>query len=84
MDAANLERGGLPAAVIGIQQLLDTVGRATAAAHDLSTDRFIAVTGDLHHALDYIPDDSPFWEECVRVIVPQVVASLTSVERNGA
>lgn len=78
MDAASLEAKGVPTAVIGIHQLLDTVGRATAAAHDLATDRFVAVPGDLHHALDYVPDDSPFWDECVEAILPVIVRGLVA------
>jgi hypothetical protein len=80
VDAASLEARGLPTAVIGIHQLLDTVGRATAAAHDLSVDRFVAMTGDLHHALDYVPDASPFWDDCVRAVLPMIVDALVAAE----
>jgi hypothetical protein len=68
--------------VIGIDQLLQTVGRATAAAHDLAVDRFVPMPGDLHHALDYVPDDSPFWAECVAAVLPMVVSAL--VDRGAA
>ena len=44
--------------VLGIPQLLETVGRATAAAMSASSVPFVAIPGDLHHALDYIPDES--------------------------
>jgi hypothetical protein len=71
-----LEAQGLPTAVIGIEQLLRTVGRATAAAHDLAVDRFVPMPGDLHHALDYVPDDSPFWQECVESVLPVIVQAL--------
>ena len=63
--------------MIGLPQLLDTVGRATAATHDLSPSRFVTVSGDLHHALDYIPEESEFWETCIRELIPQIERCLT-------
>lgn len=81
VDAAAFERRGIPAAVIGLAQLLDTVGRATAKALDMSDLQFVHVPGDLHHALDYIPDDSPFWVECVDAIVPLILNALTQTVR---
>lgn len=80
MDAASLERAGVATVVIGLPQLLATVGRATADAQNLPTSRFVSVTGDLHHALDYIPEESGFWDECIRDLVPQVVRGLTTRE----
>ena len=77
MDAASLEAHGLPTAVVGIDQLLRTVGHATATAHDLAVDRFVAIPGNLHHALDYVPDNSRFWDECVDAIVPTIADALT-------
>ena len=68
----------MPTAVIGIPQLLSTVGRATAQTHGLGDGRFVAITGDLHHALDYIPEESDFWATCIRDLVPQVVRALTT------
>lgn len=78
VDAASLERAGVATVVIGLPQLLATVGRATADAQKLPQSRLVAVTGDLHHALDYIPEQSDFWEECIRDLVPQIVRGLTA------
>lgn len=78
VDAARFERAGIPVAVIGLPQLLDTVGRATARSMGIPSVRFCYVPGNLAHALDYVPEDSPFWEESVDFLVPQVVSSLTS------
>ncbi len=63
--------------VLGIPQLLETVGRATAAAMSASSVPFVAIPGDLHHALDYIPDESDFWQMCVDELFPLVVTALT-------
>ncbi len=56
--------------------MLETVGR-TAAALSASSVPFVAIPGDLHHALDYIPDESDFWQMCVDELFPLVVAALT-------
>ena len=64
--------------VLGIPQLLETVGRATAAAMSASSVPFVAIPGDLHHALDYIPDESDFWQMCVDELFPLVVTALTN------
>lgn len=77
VDAANLERLGVPTVVLGLPQLLDTVGRATARSMSVSHLPFVPIPGGLHHALDYVPDESDFWRECVEAILPQVVAALT-------
>lgn len=37
---------------------------------------FVHIPDDLHHALDYIPDESDFWDRCVQSIAPKVVAAL--------
>lgn len=63
--------------VLGIPQLLETVGRATAAALSATTVPFVHIPGDLHHALDYIPDESEFWQMCVNEMFPLVVRALT-------
>lgn len=80
VDAANLERAGLPVAVIGLPQLLATVGRATAKSMNIPDVKFIPVPGDLNHALDYVPDESSFWDEAVRQLLPAVVDALTGGE----
>jgi hypothetical protein len=76
VDAANLERLGVPTVVIGLPQLLNTVGRATARSMNIPRVPFVEVPGDLHHALDYIPDDSPFWAEAVDVVAPLAAKGL--------
>lgn len=63
--------------MIGLPQLLWTIGSATARAQNLGQGRFIEVPGDLHHALDYVPDESPFWQECAEELLPTVVEALT-------
>jgi hypothetical protein len=78
VDAANLERRGLPSVVIGLPQLLETVGRATAEALNATGVPFVHVPGDLHHALDYVPDDSEFWATCIEELAPRVVKALTT------
>ena len=67
---------GVPSVVIGLPRLLETVGRATAQAQHLAAPRFVELP-DLHHALDYIPDESNFWADAVRDLIPGVVAGLT-------
>ena len=62
--------------MIGLPRLLTTVGRATAQAQHLAAPRFVDLP-DLHHALDYIPDDSDFWAEAVEDLLPGVVKGLT-------
>ncbi len=37
----------------------------------------VPIPGDLHHALDYIPDESDFWQMCVSELFPVVVAALS-------
>ncbi len=36
--------------------------------------------GDLHHALDYVPDDSPFWDVCIEAVLPLIVHALVGEE----
>lgn len=62
--------------VIGLPRLLATVGTATAQAQHLPAPRFVELP-DLHHALDYIPDESDFWTEAVADLLPGVVDGLT-------
>ena len=69
--------------VLGISQLLETVGRATAAAMSASSVPFVAIPGELHHALDYIPDESDFWQLCVDELFPLVVTALTDSVASG-
>jgi hypothetical protein len=76
VDAAEFERRGIPAAVIGLTQLLETVGRATAKTMNMPDLRFVHIPDDLHHALDYIPDQSDFWDRCVDSLLPRVKAAL--------
>ena len=66
----------MPSVVIGLPRLLWTVGRASAQAQHLSTPRFVELP-DLHHALDYIPDESDFWKEAVANLLPGVIDGLT-------
>ena len=55
---------------------MSTVGRATATAQGIPTIPFAQIV-DQKSALDYIPDDDPFWAEAVVALVPEIVVGLT-------
>jgi hypothetical protein len=59
---------------IGLEQLLNTIGVATARALGAPNLRLIAIK--LPHALDYLPDDPEYWRGVALGILPEVVAQL--------
>lgn len=62
--------------MVGLSQLVNTVGRATATAQGIPSIPFARIV-DQKAALDYIADDDPFWAEAVLALVPEILVGLT-------
>lgn len=65
-------------ATLGLKQLIDTIGLATANALGIPDLQLVRI--ELSHALDYLPDDHPFFDDCVRMLMPSVVSALVGAE----
>lgn len=65
--------------VIGLRQLIRTVGKATATTMGVSDLHFVDIE-EQKHALDYIPDDNPFWSVIAAKLLPEVVSGLSEGE----
>lgn len=56
--------------------MVTTVGRATARVQGIPSIPFALIV-DQKAALDYIPDEDPFWTEAVVALLPEIVDGLT-------